>query len=224
MFEEEISPEELFSRFFSGGFGAGPFGMLLSSFSCGVRLLVLILTTVGGPQFVFNMGGGPGFRVHQFGGARPRRRPREPQPEQPPLSAWDVIRQFLPLFLLFIIPLLSSFLSSSSSAAAGPSFRFDAAVPPHIMQRTTPRLNVNYYVSPTDVEDFTSRKFQQLDQRVEVDYVNKLRYECDNEERIQSRMIQDAQGWFFPDVDKLREARTMKKKSCRKLDQVRARY
>ena len=31
----------------------------------------------GGPQFVFNMGGGPGFRVHQFGGDRPRRRPRE---------------------------------------------------------------------------------------------------------------------------------------------------
>lgn len=27
MFEDEISPEELFNRFFGGGMGAGPFGM-----------------------------------------------------------------------------------------------------------------------------------------------------------------------------------------------------
>ena len=26
MFEEEISPEELFNRFFGGGMGGGPFG------------------------------------------------------------------------------------------------------------------------------------------------------------------------------------------------------
>ena len=31
----------------------------------------------GGPQFVLNLSGGPGFRVHQFGGTQPRRRPRE---------------------------------------------------------------------------------------------------------------------------------------------------
>ena len=181
----------------------------------------------GGPQFVFNMGGGPGFRVHQFGGARPRRRPtRETNTQSEPMpSAWDILRQFLPLFLLFIIPLISSFFSGPS-ASVGPSYRFDAAVPPHIMQRTTPRLNVNYFVDPADVEDYSARKFHQLDQKAEVEYVSKVRFECENEIRVRDRMIQDAQGWFFPDVDKLKAARSMKLRSCKKFDNLnlRSRY
>ena len=170
------------------------------------------------------MGGGPGFRVHQFGGARPRRRPREAnsQPEPAP-SAWAVIQQFLPLILLFVFPLLSS-LFSGSSTPAGPSYRFDAAVPPHTMQRTTPKLHVNYFVNPGDIEDFSARKFRQLDQRVEVDYVSKLRYACESEIHARDRMIQDAQGWFFPDVEKMKAARSMELKSCRQLDSLKGRY
>lgn len=178
----------------------------------------------GGPQFVFNMGGGPGFRVHQFGGPRPRRRPREAnsQPEPAP-SFWAAIQQFLPLILLFVFPLLSS-LFSGSSTPSGPSYRFDAAVPPHTMQRTTPKLHVNYFVNPGDVEDFSARKFRQLDQRVEVDYVSKLRYACESEIHARDRMIQDAQGWFFPDVEKMKAARSMELKSCRQLDSLKGRY
>lgn len=33
-FEDEISPEELFNRFFGGGFGGGPFGMSRSTTYC----------------------------------------------------------------------------------------------------------------------------------------------------------------------------------------------
>lgn len=203
MFDEEISPEELFNRFFSGGFG----GM------------------GGGPQFVFNMGGGPGFRVHQFGGTRPRRRPREANNAQsePLPSAWTIIQQLLPLILLFILPLLSS-LFSGSSTPSGPSYRFDAAIPPYVMQRTTPRLNINYYLNPNEVQDYSNRKFHQLDQKAEVDYVSKLRYECDNEVRIRDRMIQDAQGWFFPDVEKMKAARSMELRSCRRLEDLKGRY
>ncbi|RMZ77527.1 hypothetical protein DV737_g4315, partial [Chaetothyriales sp. CBS 132003] len=54
MYDDEISPEEVFNRFFAGGGFGGPFGMAGNGF--------------GGPQFVFNMGGGPGFRVHRMGG------------------------------------------------------------------------------------------------------------------------------------------------------------
>ena len=171
------------------------------------------------------MGGGPGFRVHQFGGPRPRRRPRDAygqQSEQAP-SAWSIIQQLLPLILLFVLPLLSS-LFSGPSTPAGPSYRFDAAVPPHVMQRTIPTLNINYYVNPNDVQDYNNWKFRQLDRRAEVDYINKLRYECDNEVRIRERMIQDAQGWFFPDVDKMKEARSMDMRSCRRLDDLKGKY
>lgn len=202
MFEEEISPEELFNRFFGGGFG----GM------------------GGGPQFVFNMGGGPGVRVHQFGGPRPRRRPREAtEPEAVP-SAWAMFQQLLPLILLFVLPLLSSLFSSSSSTPSGPSYRFDTAVPPHTMHRMTPKLNIDYFVNPGDVNDYNARKFRQLDQRVEVDFVTKLRYECQNEVNVRERMIQDAQGWFFPDVEKMRAARSLELKSCQRLDSLKKKY
>lgn len=88
----------------------------------------------------------------------------------------------------------------------------------------TPRYNINYFVNPTDVQDYNARKFRQLDHKVEVDYVSKLRYECENEVRVQDRMVQDAQGWFFPDVEKMKAARSMELKSCRRLDDLNRKY
>ncbi|KAK2774340.1 hypothetical protein FQN52_004281 [Onygenales sp. PD_12] len=205
MYDEEISPEELFNRFFGGG-GFGPFGGGMFD---------------TGPQFVFNMGGGPGIRVHQFGGARPRRRPREAQQQSeaqqtPPSMA--SLAQFLPLLLLFFLPLLSSLFSGSTSS--GPSMRFGSAAPPHTMHRTTPKLKLDYFLNPVEVEDYSARKFHQLDQRVEVDYVSRLRYDCENEVQARDRMIQDAQGWFFPDVEKIKEARSLELRSCKKLNSL----
>lgn len=213
MFDEEISPEELFNRFFGGGFGGmGGMGGMNGGFS-----------PFGGPQFVFNMGGGPGFRVHQFGGARPRRRPREASAasEARP-SGWDFVRQILPFILLFVLPLLSS-LFSGPSTPSGPSYRYDS-VSPHTLHRTTPKLHVNYFVNPVDVEDYSARNFRQMDQRVEVDFVTRLRYECESEVQARDRMVQDAQGWFFPDVEKMKQARAMELKSCRRLDTLRGKY
>jgi len=37
-------------------------------------------------------------------------------------------------------------------------------------------------------------------------------------------MMQEAQGWFFPDVEKMKEARSMELKSCRQLDSLKGRY
>ncbi|EAW25396.1 J domain-containing protein [Aspergillus fischeri NRRL 181] len=227
MFEEEISPEELFNRFFNGGFGGGgfgPFGTLNSHSSFVSPRAHAYGCYLGGPQFVFNMGGGPGFRVHQFGGARPRRRPREAsaQAEAAP-SGWATFQSLLPLILLFVLPLLSSLFSGSSSPS-GPSYRFDAAVPPHTMQRTTPKYSINYFVNPRDVEDYSAKKLRQLDTKVEVDYITKLRYECESEVHARDRMMQEAQGWFFPDVEKMKEARSMELKSCRRLDSLKGRY
>ncbi|KAJ5485034.1 J domain-containing protein [Penicillium diatomitis] len=209
-FDAEISPEEMFNRFFNGGFGGGGFGPF------------------AGPQFVFNMGGGPGFRVHQFGGGVPRRRPRPTagnnnnEPETP-MDGWGFVRQLLPLILLFVLPLLSSLLTGSSTPA-GPTYRFDSPVSPHTMGRTTPRLNLNYFVNPVDVEDYSARKFRQLDQRVEVDYIARLRHDCESEVHMRERMIQEAQGWFFPDVEKMKEARALELKHCRRLEQLKGKY
>lgn len=79
-------------------------------------------------------------------------------------------------------------------------------------------------MNPVDVEDFSARKFRQLDQRVEVDYVSTLRYECETEVHMRERKIQEAQGWFFPDFEKMKQARDMELKSCRRLEQLNGRY
>jgi DnaJ family protein B protein 12 len=210
-YEDEISPEELFNRFFGGGgLGGGPFGQFGGGFGG------------GGPQFVFNMGGGPGFTVHRMGGATPRRRPQGPNGEAaPPPSGLTALTQLLPLLLLFILPLLSSLFSGSSSS--GPSVRFDSPVAPNTMHRITPKYKVDYFINPVEVDGYSSSKFHKLDQRAEVDYISTLQYNCEVERNTKQQMLQDAQGWFAVDEEKVREAQSMTMRSCKRLDELRVR-
>ncbi|KAK4496376.1 hypothetical protein PRZ48_012356 [Zasmidium cellare] len=204
MFEEEISPEELFRQFFGGGMGGfggmggGPFG-----------------GGFGGPGFVFNMGGGPGIRVHQFGGDRPRRRPHNHENQQP-ASIFQALQGLLPLLLLFVLPLLSSLFGGSTPT--GPSIRFDAAKPPHTQMHTSSGMRVPYWVNPTEVKDYTSKQWRSLDQVAERKYVNQLQVECESEQVQRQRLAQEAQGFFFTDQSKLDRARRMEMPSCRKLE------
>lgn len=199
MFEEEISPEELFRQFFGGGMG-GPFGGGMGGF--------------GGPGFVFNMGGGPGIRIHQFGGDRPRRRPHNHEDQQPQ-SFFQAIQGLLPLLLLFILPLLSS-LFSGASGPSGPSIRFDAR-PPNTMQHTSNRLHVPYYVNPVEVQDFTSSQWKKLDKVAEGKMIGQLSSACEYEHDVQIRLAQEAQGFFFTDQVKLERARNLPMPNCQKL-------
>ena len=174
-----------------------------------------------GPQFVFNLNGGPGIRVHQFGGARPRRRPRDPNaPEEPPASLQQTLMGLLPLLFILILPLLSSLFSGSSSTPSGPSMRFDSAVPPHTMHRQTPQFKVDYYLNPAEVEEFSASKFKNLDLKAENSYVQDLRFKCEVENQSKLRLQEEAQGWFFPDMEKLARASKMEMKACRKLDEL----
>lgn len=204
MFEEEISPEELFRQFFGGGMG-GPFGGPLGGF--------------GGPGFVFNMGGGgPGIRIHQFGGNAPRRRPHNHENARPP-SPLEALRSLLPLLLLFILPLLSSLFSGTSTSSRGPSIRFDG-VPPHTLRHTTTRLNINYWVNPNEVADYTAKKWKDLDRVAEGKYVGRLNAECDWEQNQRQRLANEAQGFFFTDQVMLERARKMEMPSCLRLREL----
>ncbi|KAK5127510.1 hypothetical protein LTR85_006849 [Meristemomyces frigidus] len=198
MFEEEISPEELFRQFFGGGMG-GAFGGGMFN----------------GPGFAFG-GGGPGIRIHQFGGDRPRRRPHNHANAQPQ-SLGSALQSLLPLLLLFLLPLLSS-LFSGSGAPAGPAMRFDAATPPHTHQHTSNRLNVPYWVNPSEVQDYTPKKWRELDKVAEGKYIGQLSAECEWEQNQRQRLAQEAQGFFFTDQVKMDRARRMEMPSCRKLE------
>ncbi|PNY20471.1 J domain-containing protein [Tolypocladium capitatum] len=201
MWEEELSPEEMFARFFGGGgggFGGGQFG---------------------GPQFVFNFGGGPGIRVHQFGGARPRRRPREAQPgQQEQGGGLQNLLGLLPILFFFILPLISSLFSGgSSSTSATPRMVFDNPLHPYTEGRTTPNLNVQYFIDPADITAYTKSKLSQLDRTAEVNLVRHLRNECDNELVHKQRLRDDAMGWFYQDPDKMAKADGFKMPSCERL-------
>lgn len=173
-----------------------------------------------GPGFMFNLGGGPGVRVHQFGGARPRRRPRDPNTPEEPTTPRSILMGLLPLIIIFILPLLSSIFSDSGSGVSGPAMRFDGPVPPHTMHRLTPRYKVDYYVNPADVDQYTPHKFSQLDHRAETSYIQQLDIGCEQEKDLRQRMINDAQGWFMPDQVKMAKARSMVMKDCRKLEEL----
>jgi len=220
-YEDEISPEELFNRFFGGGgMGGFPFGKC-SEGHTRTNINFFIGGGLGQQGFVFNMGGGPGFRVHQMGGGVPRRRPANSgQAEQNP-SGLAALYQLLPLLLLFILPLLSSIFSGSGST--GPSMRFDAAVKPHTMHRKTPNYKIDYFINPGEVDGWSAKKFHSLDTRAELDYVSNLQYQCEVETSRKRQAIQDATGFFFTDERMLRAAREMQMPGCERLDQLRIR-
>jgi DnaJ homolog subfamily B member 12 len=219
MFNDEISPEELFNRFFGGGgFGGGPFGMrtynALQSYAFGTNIGTE--GGFGGPGFVFNMGGGPGFTVHQMGGRNPRRRPRNGnEPEQ----SGSALMQLLPLLLLFILPLLSSLFSGEGSS--GPGFRFDAPQPPMTMHRVTPKHKVDYYVNPKEVDGWQSSKLRDLDKKAENEYIHIMQYQCADETQRKRNEIQDAHGFFFTDEARLKRARERRMPACERLDDLR---
>lgn len=159
-------------------------------------------------------GGGPGIRVHQFGGGQPRRRPHNHENAQP-ASAGAALSSLLPLLLLFLLPLLSALFTGSTPS--GPTMRFDAAAPPHTLGHTSARLSVPYWVNPADVTDFTPRKWKDLDKTAEGQYIGQLSSECEWEQQQRRRLADEAQGFFFTDQAMLQRARRMEMPSCKKL-------
>lgn len=87
------------------------------------------------------------------------------------------------------------------------------------MHRTSARLKVDYYLNPSDVADYSSRKMSDLDRKAENSFITNLQYECQLESRQRQRMMEDAQGWFFINEDKMRAARNFDMRSCKRLDQ-----
>lgn len=127
------------------------------------------------------------------------------------------MQSLLPLLLLFLLPLLSSLFTGGSSGSSGPSMRFDAATPPHTHLHTSNRLAVPYWVNPSDVSDYTAKKWRELDKIAEGKFVGQLSAECEWEQAQRQRLAQEAQGFFFTDRDKLDRARRMEMPSCGKL-------
>lgn len=166
------------------------------------------------------MGGGPGIRVHQFGGQRPRRRPAGAQndPNEPPRTAFSALQNLLPLILLFILPLLSSlFGSSSDSSSRYPKYSVDVPHPPTYTHHHLSKLGVSYFVDPKVADRYSTADWRTLDKKVEQDLARQLNYECAQEREHKEQMYRDAQGWFSIDQELIRKADGLPMKSCKRM-------
>lgn len=170
-----------------------------------------------GPGFAFNMG--PGVRVHQFGGGRPRARPQQNAGNEPPPNILRALQSLLPLLLLIVFPLLSS-LFSGSGTSTGPSVRFDSPSSPHTQERVSNPLKIHYWVDPAVVAQYGARDWRSLDKRAEAKYVNQLNYECEIEHERRNKLVNNAQGFFFTDEAMMNRARQMEMRSCRRLNEL----
>lgn len=163
-------------------------------------------------------GGGPGVRVHQFGGARPRRRPgtatQNGQEQQAP-SLSNSLSALLPLIFLFVLPLLSSLFGSS--APSSPSVVFDMPRGAYSYARTSHKLGVPYWVNPADVKGYTNGDFRKLDGVAENKYIHIVNTRCETEKVRQQRMREEAYGWFSNDEVLMEKARKMHRPNCDQL-------
>jgi len=208
----DLSPEDFFNLFFSNG--GGLFGNGGGIFDEGRG---------------FTFGGGPGIRVHQFGtGPRMQRRTtnrhanneRQEEADEPVTNLTRIFWQLLPLILFFLVPILSGLFSGDGEQKLrGPHFAMDPQ-PPYTQMRVTPEHKIPFYVNPKDLEGLAMRDVTNLGKRAEAAIVNTFSAGCSREELMKQQMLQEAQGFFFTDQDKLKRAREMSMPNCRKLQEL----
>jgi DnaJ family protein B protein 12 len=207
-------PPEFFAQGFPQGFQQG-----FQTFNFGDDDIFSMLFGQGGTQG-FSFGGPGGFRMYTsgpqgFGAQRPRTRQhgRQQQQQGPPpdLSFVGQLKQYLPLILMLLIPLLSNLFSETPE-------KFQMRPTPKFShERISERFAVPYYITPDQASSLSSKKLKELDVRVENNYVGILRDECQKERNYKDMKIQNAYGWFLPDKEKLAEAQSMRLPYCEKL-------
>ena len=160
--------------------------------------------------------GGPGIRVHTFGGGRPRR-PQTAQAQ--PQGNTSIFYQLLPVLILLAITIIPTLFGTSTTPPPPPSFVFEAAKPPYTHQRLTPQHSIPYFLNPTDVASWSNSKLRQLDQKAEITYVRGLRDQCQTEYDVRQQKLADAQGWWgqIKDQEAWNTAREMRLGSCERL-------
>lgn len=186
----------------------------------------------GGPAFTF---GNNGFTFQSFGGGggehpffasntrarqqqaqqqRQRRQQRQ-QTEEP--SFVTTIKQLMPIILFILVPLLSTFFSESSS----PDYSFNLT-PIYNTERVTPTFKIPFYVTKDflNKKKLSGRQLKNFDYKVENLFVQDKRGKCSKEQIRKNEMMEDAQGWFSTDYEKLRRAEAMPMPNCQALRQL----
>lgn len=195
----EISPEELFNLFFNAAFAQqqqqNPFGA---------------------GQFFFSTN----FHPHHQ-----QQRRRQPRRSTPETENEDLLRkfiQFIPLIIVFVLSLLSSWFYPSDSAHDYNEFSLNPSSK-HRFQRSTRLKNVPYYVSSnfqrhfanlkeSDKSSRLSRELSSYENSIETNFIAELTKSCNLEERQLAKLLKKAKK------DQIEEIKNnFKLNSCEKL-------
>ncbi|KAG4306249.1 hypothetical protein PORY_000237 [Pneumocystis oryctolagi] len=203
LFGEEIDPQDLFNMFFGGGTGF--------SFSSGSNPFV---ASFGGPQ----------IRVHHFGRSRSRAGSNRHQEQANISSGISTLIQLLPFIIVVVFSVLSSFAGFFSSAFSffgsnTPSYSMTPS-PPFTEARYTYYHHIPYFVDPLKVSSLSQVKLSRLDKKVEVNYINALRVNCEYEIEERKRRMEQAYGFFRVDKDAYEKAKNMVQVSCNRLREL----
>jgi DnaJ family protein B protein 12 len=79
-------------------------------------------------------------------------------------------------------------------------------------------MKLDYYLNPTEIDGWTPSQLSRLDSKAEINYVQELNIQCQSEQNQKQDLVNQAQGWFYQDAEKMHQARTMEMKACRRLD------
>ena len=91
---------------------------------------------------------------------------------------------------------------------------------PYTQQHETSRFKIPYWVNPAEVQDYTTKKWKELDKSAEVRYVSTLNVQCERERMERDRIVQDAQGFFWTDQIQLDRARNLEMRNCKRLNEL----
>lgn len=168
--------------------------------------------TFGNNGFTFQTNGAHPFFANTQGTRRAR-----PQQTQEDNSLFNSLKQLLPILLFLFIPLLSSFFSESSTQ----DYSF-VKTKSYNVERQTPRYKIPYFVNDKFItkKNLSDKQLRNFDSKIESIFIQEKRSKCSKEQILKNEMMDDAQGWFFTDFEKLKRAESMPMPNCQILRQM----
>lgn len=225
---------------FGGGGGGFPATSPFAGFQGGGRPFdddIFNLFFGGGPSQTFTFGNG-GFQFQTFGGGDPFMRQRRSQfqqhqqhqhqqqarggasrrnGQQQEPSLIESLKQLVPILLLLFAIVLSAIFSDSDEI---PNYSF-TKTRSFSTKRTTPNYKIPYFVEKSfDKKAYTSKQLKKFDLKIENIYIQDKRNKCSREQLLRNQMIDDAQGWFSTDQEKLRKAQKLPMPNCQALQDL----
>lgn len=164
---------------------------------------------------LFNMffgGGFPNQNVYTRRGGRWQRAETHTQNREQQANGYTVFLQMLPILLLIVLSMMSSFFISDPIYSLHSSSKFP-------VQRKTLNLKVPYYVKENFHTEYQG-SLRRLEITVEEEYITNLRHSCYREKNYRETMVWKARN--FGDRDLFQKAQNIRMPSCDTLVELQA--